>query len=486
VAFPTSCTLTIDDLEALENAACARARQSYWAFLQLVFPKIKRGAWPREVALELQAFYEAYERGERPILVIQAPPQHGKSTLVTYFLAWCLGRNPDTRQIYASYSERLGIRANLTLQRVMTSRLFKKVFPECRIPEKNAVTISGQKLRNREIIQTEGKYEGYFRNTTVAGAITGESLDLGVIDDAHKNREEANSPVVREKIWAWFNDDFRTRFSEFGGLLIIMTRWHVDDMVGRMIAAQEGFEMRLLRYPAIAENGEALFAEHKSVDFIMARKKTMSPASFAALYQQQPVVVGGELFKDEYFRYYSEFPKVAWRAIYADTAQKTGNHNDYTVFQCWGRTEEGKAIMMDMIRGKWETPEMIQRARMFYEKHAAYKKAGEFRGMRIEDASSGSGAIQVLRKEGFAVNPIEKRKIDKWNRGDDVVPFFEAGLVLLPRGRPWLSDYMAEMTAFPAGAHDDMADATIDAVKDIFKVEQNLSIGRMLIGGRVI
>ncbi|MEN2036143.1 terminase family protein, partial [Staphylococcus capitis] len=132
---------------------------------------------------------------------------------------------------------------------------------------------------------------GYFRNTTVRGSITGESLDLGVIDDPIKGRTEANSSTIRDAAWDWFTDDFFTRFSEDAGLLIILTRWHIDDPVGRLMDKM-GKGLRVLKYKAIAEEdeqhrkaGEPLFPEHKSLEFLMERKAAMSEGNWLALYQ---------------------------------------------------------------------------------------------------------------------------------------------------------------------------------------------------------
>ena len=146
------------DIELAAAYAYSRARDSFWVFLQLAYPAaygtpLLIGWWPREVAHELQQFYESYQRSENPQLLIQAPPQHGKSTLVTFFIAWCLGKNPDIRTIYASYSQDLGIRANLLLQRLMSTDTYLRIFPEGNIPTRNAVTVSGQKLRNRFFIE---------------------------------------------------------------------------------------------------------------------------------------------------------------------------------------------------------------------------------------------------------------------------------------------------------------------------------------------
>lgn len=460
-----------NDLDLIEAGIQAQARRSFWAYRQYMRPGLIKGWWQREVARELTAFYEALIACERPKLLIQAPPQHGKSVQVVDFISWLAGKDPDLKVIYASFSERLGVRANLMLQRAYDSAKFQRTFPETRISTRNAVTISGQTQRNREIIEYVGR-EGFFRNTTVRGPITGEGLDLGVIDDPIKGREEASSQTIRDKTYDWLTDDFMTRFSARAGVLGIMTRWHLDDPFGRLIAADP--TVRVLRYPAIAETdepfrkaGDALFPEHKPLDFLLERKTAMHSANWDALYQQSPKQIGGGLFKDEWWRYYRALPPFQWRAIYADTAQKTKEANDYSVFQCWGFTADRQGFLIDQIRGKWEAPELLARARAFWAKHKAVG-TGVIRAVKVEDKVSGTGLIQTLRREGMPMIPIE-RTTDKVTRALDAAPMIQAGNVHLPETAPWLSDYLAELSAFPNGAHDDQVDPTIDAIADIHR-----------------
>src|SRR5262249_50759377 len=148
---------------------------------------------------------------------------------------------------------------------------------------------------------------GSFRNTTIGGQITGQGLDIGIADDPIKGRAEANTKTVRDKTWEWFTDDFLTRFSDSAGLLMIMTRWHLDDLVGRFIGRFP--ETKILRYPAIAEEdeknrrkGEALFPEHKSLQFLMERRAVMTQGGWESEYQQNPIMVGGGMFPVEKFK----------------------------------------------------------------------------------------------------------------------------------------------------------------------------------------
>jgi hypothetical protein len=213
----------MDKADLLEKKAIFLARKDFFSYRRLINPQNTWGWWNTEVAAHLQQFYEDLQVGTRPKLVIQAPPQHGKSTQVIDFVSWMAGHNPDQRTIYTLFSERLGICANLRLQRVYDSAIYKKIFPGTRIKAANVVTLVGRTLRNRKIIEYEGR-DGYFRNTTVRGSITGELIDVGIIDDPIRGRADANSEAIWEAIWAWVTDDFFTRFSEHAGLLFILTR----------------------------------------------------------------------------------------------------------------------------------------------------------------------------------------------------------------------------------------------------------------------
>ena len=459
-------------LELVKELRLREARESFFAYRKLTNPKLKTGWWQEEVCNQLQQFYDDLIANKRPQLVIQAPPQHGKSDLIVSFISWLAGKSPDLRTIYTSFSERLGVRANLKLQRLYDSAIYQDIFTDTKINQSNMVAVSGQFLRNREILEYCNT-TGYFRNTTVGGSITGEGLDLGVIDDPIKGRKEANSKTVRDGVWDWFTDDFFTRFSENAGLLCILTRWHIDDPIGRLISQNPN--IKVLSYPAIAttdeqhrKEGEALFPEHKSLEFLLERKKVMDTTSWLSLYQQSPIVLGGEIIKGEWFKRYSMLPKMEYRKIYADTAQKKGKQNDYTVFECWGYSD-GNAYLIDLVRGKWESPELRKKANDFWHKHAAIKN-GELRQFCIEDKASGTGLIQDIKNvDKIPVAGIQ-RNTDKLTRVQDALPYIESGFVYLPDNSPFVNDFIEECEAFTADDghdHDDQIDPMCDAIDDM-------------------
>lgn len=456
-----------------------QARESFWAYRQYMNPKMKKGWFQRSVARALQQFYEDLKAGLRPKLVIEAPPQHGKSHQVIDFISWLAGHLPDFKTIFTSYSDRLGVRANLRLQRIYSSEKYKKVFPGTRI-DSTKRSDAFKSLKTQEILEYVG-HDGYFRNTTVGGGITGESLDLGVIDDPIKGRAEAGSETIRDKTWEWFLDDFFTRFSEEAGLLAILTRWHPDDPIGRLI--QHMPSVKVLKFPAIAvrdeefrKAGEALFPEHKSLEFLLERKKVMLTSSWEALYQQNPIIMGGEIIKGAWFKRYTTHPKIVFRKIFADTAMKTEERNDYSVFECWGKGEDGRVYLLDMIRGKWEAPELKRRAIEFWNKHKAMPiELGALRQMMVEDKASGTGLIQEIKNgnAGIPIKGIERTK-DKLTRVMDVLSYIEVGMVCLPEGAPFVSDFVNECENFTSDdthVHDDQIDPMCDAINDMIAVK---------------
>lgn len=467
------------ELAVLETIALEQARRSFWAYRQFMNPGMIQGWWQKDAARHLQQFHDDLIAGKRPKLVIQAPPQHGKSDTIVDFIAWLSGKNPDLRTIYASFSENLGVRANLNLQRDFDAERYQNAFADLRISQPGPGNY-GPALRNREMIEFIGR-RGYFRNTTVQGSITGESLDLAVLDDPIKGRDEANSETVRNKVWGWLTDDFLTRFSDNAGMLMILTRWHLDDPAGRLIKANP--DVKLVSYPAIAEDnddrndvdrsnrdvGEPLFPELKSLEFLLERKSTMDPGSWEALYQQRPVVAGGNLFKIEQFqthRHGEERPYKR-RIIVADTAQKTGERNDYSVFQCWGLGKDGICYMIDQVRGKFEAPELEKVAHAIWAKHSARNGGdqGSLIAMYVEDKTSGTGLVQQLQRgeNRIPVRPV-KRNTDKYSRALDTIPSIASGMVSIPHDAPWTKDFLAELVAFPNGTHDDQIDPMMDAV----------------------
>lgn len=471
------------EYELLMARARQESRRDFYCFRQFLNGShFVKSDWQKLACRDLMVFTDLLFAGKRPKLVIEAPPQHGKSRMVVEYLAWVLGKYKEKgiKVIYTSFSEALGVRANLGLQRILFSERFKFIFGDL---------FSGADLskgrQNSSLLEFAGG--GVFRNTTIRGAITGETLDLGVIDDPIKGREEAGSQAVRDKVWDWFTDDFFTRFSKDAGFLAILTRWHIDDPIGRLKAANA--DVKTLSFKAIAEKdesfrkaGEALFPELKPLDFLLERKAAMANANWEALYQQNPQVVGGEIIHAESFRLYDVWPRVVDCAIFADTAQKTGTANDYSVFQLWGSGAEGGFYLIDQLRGKWEAPELERRANIFWQKCVGCGFNPRF--FAVEDKVSGTGLIQRLKFEKRVPVRAIQRSADKYSRLLDVLGYIESGYVYLPRAADWLNDFLSECESFSADfrhAHDDQIDPMVDALEYLTSKNRRVNIWENII-----
>lgn len=396
-------------------------------------------------------------------LIINIPPRSGKTELaVINFIAWCMGNFPDSEFIHASYSKRLATNNTYNARAVMQHETYAQIFgapvfqhdsnakDEFRTGQGGVVYASG----------AEGTITGYG-----AGKMRDMFGGCILIDDPHKAGEGA-SDTMRQNVIDWFSTTIESRKNNPDTpIIIIMQRLHEDDLSGFLLGGGNGERWDHLNIPAINENGESFWPVQFPIDDLL-RMEAADAYRFAGQYMQRPAPIGGGMLKDEWWQYYTVPPRIEWRAIYADTAQKTKDHNDYSVFQCWGKSAAGQAVLLDMIRGKWESPELLTQARAFWNKHQDVRGMGNLRALNVEDKVSGTGLIQTLKREGIPVIPIQRDK-DKVTRAMDVAPLVQSGNVLLPLGTPWLSDLLSEATKFPRGRHDDTIDPLMDALNDM-------------------
>jgi len=396
-------------------------------------------------------------------LIINIPPRSGKTELaVKSFIAWCMGNWPDCEFIHASYSKELATSNTWETRAIMQHEAYAEIFgaPQLRT-DSNA----------KDHFRTEAG--GVVYSAGADGTITGFGAgkmraDFGgamVLDDPHK-AGEAMSETMRKRALQWFQVTMESRKNApETPIIIIMQRLHEEDLSGWLLAGGNGEKWEHICIPAIDAAGDSFWPEQFPIDDLRRREKA-SPYVFGGQYMQRPSPVGGGIMRDDWWQFYDLAPWCEWRTIYADTAQKTGQMNDYSVLQCWGRTRNGQAVLLDMIRGKWEAPELLVQSRAFWNKLRDVASHGPLRAMKVEDKVSGTGLIQTLRREGIPVLGIQRDR-DKITRAHDVAPLIASGNVLLPRDAPWLSDLLAEATAFPNAAHDDIIDPLMDAVSDM-------------------
>ena len=431
------------------------------------------GGWfHQEVCAALMQFYRDVKDGKQPHLMIFAPPRHGKSEIVSRrFPAWVFGDDPDLEIIGCSYSSDLASQNNRDVQKVMETEQYGRIFPDTRLG-------SGKdsSLKNSDLFEIAG-HRGSYRGAGVGGGITGRGFDIGIIDDPLKNAEEANSQTIRDAIANWYSTTFYTRRSPKSGVLVMQTRWHVDDLAGRLLKDTSG-KWKVLNFPALAEvdephrkAGEALHPERYPVPFFDAIKAdpNFSRKDFDALFQQKPQIVGGNIIHGADFKEYEVLPpQLSFRFMTCDTAQKIKKANDFSVFACWG-VADNRLYLIDLLRGKWEAPELKKRALSFWDKHRERGvEMGVLRKMYVEDKSSGTGLIQEIKSE--AKIPIEaiQRNIDKYSRVSDVLGRIESGYVYLPKGAPFVIDFLSECEAFTANdshSFDDQVDVLCDGIE---------------------
>lgn len=452
------------------------SRRSLIDFVSYTMPNFQQGWFNKIIAQELQQFYYDVMAGKQPRLLIQAPPRSGKSELFSRrFPAWAFGKNPNLQMIAASYSADLSSRMNRDVQRIIDSQEYSDIFPDTSFSTNTSgVANSNKNIRNSEIFEIAG-HSGAYRSAGVGGGITGMGADIAIIDDPVKDAKEANSQTVRDSVWDWYTSTFYTRLSPKSGILLGMTRWHEDDLAGRLLeeAKKGGDQWRVVSFPAIAEQdeeyrneGEALHPERYNIEHLSKIKKAVGTQTWNALYQQRPSSKGGDIIKGAWFKRYSVLPRMKRIIITADTAQKIKQHNDYSVIIVAGLGVDGGLYIVDLIRGKWEAPELEQKLSDVWNKY----RSMSVHKVYIEDKSSGTSLIQnIQRKQRIPVEGVQV-DTDKYTRVLGVQGYIESGYIYLPNDAEWIEDFIKECEAFTATdshKHDDQVDAMVMAITEL-------------------
>ncbi len=448
----------------LARRSLAEFAQQAWHILEPAAP-LKWG-WALDAICE---HLEAVSAGKIRRLLINVPPGSMKSLLTgVIWPAWEWGprQQPALRFLATAHKQDLAIRDNMKCRRLIQSKWYQDRWPIELTSDQNA----------------KGKFENGatgFREAMAFTSMTGSRGDRVILDDPH-SVDDANSAARLLGDITTFREALPSRVNnEASAIVIIMQRLNEADVSAA--ALELGYEhlcipmrfepQRRCRTsigwtdPRTVE-GELMFPDRFPETQVRELETALGSYATAGQLQQRPSPRGGGVIKTEWFRYYGDTPPpMEWRSIYADTAQKTGQENDFSVLQCWGRTVDGGAVLLDQVRGKWEAPELLTRARSFWLRHSNARTA-PMRGFYVEDKVSGTGLIQTLRREGFPILPIERSR-DKLSRGHDAAPFVESGNVWLPEYADWLSGFLAEVEAFPSGAHDDQLDPMFDAIAGI-------------------
>jgi predicted phage terminase large subunit-like protein len=440
----------LEKLPSLDQIKQEKARRHLINFINYTLPVYSN---PQHQIL-LADKLEAVERGEIKRLMVFMPPRHLKSeTCSIRFPAWCLGRNPQRQIIGCSYAEDLAYTFSYAVRETIESNKYQKLWP-LKLDKSGAV--------RWQLEGKDNKRDSYIA-AGVGGGITGEGADILIIDDPVKNSEEAESLVYRDKVYQWYGTTARTRLQPGGVVILIMTRWHQDDLAGRLLADAkrdpEADQWEVLHFKAINSQDEALWPDKYSITDLKQTRATIGSRSFTALYQGEPSTAEGNIFKREWWKYYKELPNFK-RIIHSwDTAFKAKTENDYSVNTVWGEAQNGYYLLY-VWRQKVEYPELKRAAISINDKHHAH-------AIYIEDKASGQSLVQELSRETrLPLIPV-KVDSDKVARAYAVTPLIEAGRVYLPESAPWLHDYVEELSSFPNGEHDDQVDSTTQALNKL-------------------
>lgn len=385
-------------------------------------------------------------------------PTHNSELASKTFPAWHLGQYPRHEVIASSYAADLAMDFSRKVRGILADPDYGKVFHDTKLDKKS-------QSAERWNTSVGGGYVA----AGVGGAITGRGAHIGIIDDPIKNREDAESASNRQKIKDWYTSTFYTRLAPGGGILVILTRWHDDDLAGWLLEQQQtgGDTWEVVKYPAIStadefyrKRGEPLHADRYPLESLERIKRAVGERDWSALYQQNPVPDTGAYFQKDWFRYYDKEPQRDKMKIYQawDFAIGQAEHNDYTVGVTIGVAQDDKVYLLNVCRGKWDALEIVEK---IIDEYVAFKPqiVGVERGQIEMALGPMLNKRMQERKVIFGTELLKTGRRDKQARARPLQARMQQGMVLLPKHADLTIELKNEMLRFPAGTHDDQVDA---------------------------
>ncbi len=427
---------------ARELLARRRARAGLLAFAEYTNPAYIPAPHHALIAEKL----EAVERGEIKRLMITMPPRHGKSELASRrFPAWYIGRNPGKQIIAASYNSDLASDFGREVRNIVSSPEYNKLF--------NTTLAADSQAANRWHTDSGGMYVA----AGVGTAITGRGADILLIDDPFKDREEADSEIRRGRVWDWYTSTAYTRLMPGGAVIVINTRWHDDDLSGRLLADQEdgGDQWDVLSLPAIQPDGSALWPAWYPLERLEQIRSVLPTRDWNSLYQQNPIPDDGDYFKSTWLNEYDDLPQ--GMSIYgASDYAVTDGDGDYTEHGVFGIDTAGNVYVLDWWRGQTSSDVWIERKCDLILSHSPVCWFGEAGPIR----RAVEPFMMRRMQERNAICRIEwlASIADKEARARSIQGLASMGRLYFPKNAPWKGDVQAQMLRFPAGKHDDAVD----------------------------
>ena len=435
------------------------------AFCKLMMPDFIVGKHHRMLADMLMAI----EEGDKDRICVNIPPRHGKSQLVSiFFPAWFLGRNPDKKVMMVSHTTDLAVDFGRKVRNLIATDQYKSVFPTTSLAQDS-------KSAGRWNTNVGGEYYA----CGIGSALAGRGADLLLVDDPHSEQDVINGNFeVFEKAYEWFTFGARTRLMPGGRVAIIQTRWHMDDLTGRvtndMAKNARADQYEVVEFPAILEVKnkktdryveKPLWPEFFDLEALLRTKASMPTFQWNAQYQQQPTAEEASIIKREWWNLWEQDspPSCEYIIMSLDAAAETHNRADYTALTTWGVffNEEVNAyniILLNSIKKRMEFPELKQLAMEEYDEW-------DPDAFIVEKKSAGTALYQEMRRMGLPVSEYTPHRGsgDKLARLNSVADIVASELVWVPPTR-WAEEVIEEIAGFPFMSHDDLVDSTVMAL----------------------
>ena len=425
-------------------------RNDFMSFVKYVWPDFIEGSHHKIMAEK----FNKVARGELKRVIINMAPRHTKSEFSSYLLpSWMIGKNPKLKIIQATHTTELAVRFGRKAKHLIDSEEYQKIYP----------------TKLREDSKAAGRWEtnegGEYFAAGVGGSITGRGADLLIIDDPHSEQDALNVNAL-DRTWEWYTSGPRQRLQPGGIIVVVMTRWNMKDLTGRLINAQKetkADQWEVIEFPAILPNNKPVWPEYWKLEELESVKASLAIGKWNAQYQQNPTAEEGSIIKREWWNLWEKDLPPLYHVIQSyDTAFLKKETADYSAITTWGvfyPTEDSgpNLILLDVVKDRFEFPEL---RRVALEQYQYWKPESVI----IEGKASGMPLTFELRKQGIPViNYTPSRGNDKHARVNAVAPLFESGQIWATDDK-FTEEVIEECAAFPYGDHDDLVDSMTQAV----------------------